>query len=182
MTHPFSTDAFSGVREFIYSASWTRRRLRYEQRTRAADRMLAGRSCDHALFADVLDWAALRQTCREMRRSMPAQPLRDNLVWLSSGFVMRCFDDLYRRTTESYDDTRALLFNRAPRFSNRVCRHMALILVVMQDREDEEDLLAAEMDDYHPRSLILWDRLRDAIPEPVTPHARELVGDEMMDV
>ena len=41
---------------------------------------------------------------------------------------------------------------------------------------------AAEMDDYNPRSLILWDRLHDAIPEPVTPHARELVGDEMMDV
>ena len=108
---------------------------------------------------------------------MPVKPLRDN-----SGFVMRCFDDLYRRTTEPYEHTRALFFNRAPRFSNPVRRHMALILVVLQDREDEEDLLVAEMDDYHPRSLILWHRLRDPIPEPVTPHARELVGDEMMDV
>ena len=114
MTHPFSTDAFSGVREFLYSASWTRRRLRYEQRTRAADRMLAGRSCDHALFADVLDWAALRQTCREMRRSMPAQPLRANLECLSNGFVARCFDDLVRRTTEPYEQ-RGLSSTTAPR-------------------------------------------------------------------
>ena len=177
MTHPFSTDAFSGVREFIYSASWTRSIVGYERQMRTAERMLAGRSCDHALFADVLDWAALRQTCRELRWSMPAQPLRTNLAHVSNGFVSRCFDDLYRRTTESYDRTRALLYNRAPRFSNRVRRHMALILVVLQDREDEE-----EMDDYHPRSLIFLDRLQDPIPEPVTPHARELVGDEMMEV
>ena len=178
MTHPFSTDAFSGVREFLYSASWSRSIVGYEQQMRTAERMLAGRSCDHALFADVLDWAALRQTCRELRWSMPAQPLRTNLKHVSNGFVAECFDDLYRRTTEPYEHTRALFSNRAPRFSNRVRRHMALILVVIQDREDE----AAETDDYHPRSLILWDRLRDAIPEPVTPHARELVGDEMMDV
>ena len=59
---------------------------------------------------------------------------------------------------------------------------MALILVVLQeDREDEEDLLA-EMDDYHRLSFSLWDRLRAPIPEPVTPHARELADDEMMDV
>ena len=181
MTHPFSTDAFSGVREFLYSASWSRRRLRYAQRTRAADRMLAGRSCDHALFADVLDWAALRQTCRELRWRMPAQPLRANLERLSNGFVARCFDDLVRRTTEPYEHTRALLYNRAPRFSNRVRRHMALILVVLEDREDEEDLLA-EMDDYHRLSFSLWDRLRAPIPEPVTPHAQELVDDEIVDV
>ena len=179
MSHPFSTDAFSGVREFLYSASWSRRRLRHEQRTRAADRMLAGRSCDHALFADVLDWAALRQTCKELRWRMPAQPLRANLECLSNGFVWRCFDDLFRRATESYEHTRALLYNRAPRFSNRVRRHMALILVVLEDREAEEDLLA-EMDDYDGWDF--WDRLRDPIHEPVTPHARELVGDEMMDV
>ena len=37
------------------------------------------------------------------------------------------------------------------------------------------------MDDYR-RTLSVWDRLRAPIPEPVTPHARELVGDEMMDV
>ena len=49
MTHPFSTDAFSGVREFLYSASWTRSIVCYEQQMRTADRMLAGRSCDHAL-------------------------------------------------------------------------------------------------------------------------------------
>ena len=100
MSHPFSTDAFSGVREFLYSASWSRRSVRDEQRTCAADRMLAGRSCDHALFADVLNWAALRQTCRELRRSMPAQPLRANLQSLSNCFVARCFQSLVDGTED----------------------------------------------------------------------------------
>ena len=61
MSHPFSIDAFSSVREFLYSAGWARRSVHGEQRTHAADRMLAGRSCDHALFAYYLeDWVALR--------------------------------------------------------------------------------------------------------------------------
>ena len=164
MTHPFSTDAFSSVREFLYSASWSRRPLSYAQRTRAADRMLAGRSCDHALFADVLDWAAVRQTCREMHRSMPAQPLRANLEWLSSGFVARCFHDLLRRTDDTMDHTRALFYHHIG-LGNRDRRHWLLILVVLEDRENEEE---AEMDDYR-RTLSVWDRLRAPIPEPVTP-------------
>ena len=177
MTHPFSTDAFSGVREFLYSASWSRTRLRDEQRTRAAERMLAGRSCDHALFADVLDWAALRQTCREMRRSMPAQPLRANLRSLSNAFVARCFDDLVRRTENPMEQTRALFYSHAPRLGNRERRRWLLMMVVMQDREDDGgSLLEEELDEDYT------DRLRAPIPEPVTPHARELVGDEMMDV
>ena len=102
MTHPFSTDAFSSVREYLYSAGWSRRSVHGEQRTRAADRMLARRSCDHALFADVLDWAALRQTCRELRWRMPAQPLRANLQSLSNCFVARCFQNLVDRTEDSW--------------------------------------------------------------------------------
>ena len=42
MSHPFSTDGFSSVREFLYSAGCARRSVHGEQRTRAADRMLAG--------------------------------------------------------------------------------------------------------------------------------------------
>ena len=168
MTHPFSTDAFSGVREFLYSASWSRTRLRDEQRTRAAERMLAGRSCDHALFADLLDWAALRQTCREMRRSMPAQPLRANLQSLSNCFVARCFEDLVRRCTSTpMEHLRALFYSHIRRLGNQVRRRMLLALVVMEDRELDEDLLVmtGDDDDYDLQG-----------------YARELVGDEIVDV
>ena len=176
MTHPFSTDAFSGVREFLYPASWSRTRLRDEQRTRAADRMLAGRSCDHALFADLRDWAALRQTCRELRRSMPAQPLRANLQRLSNRFVARCFEDLVHRTETPMEHTRAAFYSHAPRLSNRDRRRWLLIMVVMQDRDPDGNLLGEELDEDYV------DRLRAPIPEPVTPHVRELVGDEIVDV
>ena len=177
MTHPFSSDAFSSVREYLYSAGWSRRSVRDAQRACAADRMLAGRSCDHALFADVLDWAALRQTCREMRRSMPAQPLRANLQSLSNRFVARCFEDLVDRTENPMEHTRALFYSHAPRLGNRDRRRWLLIMVVMEDRDPDHHLL--EEDDDEPGYV---DRLRDPIPEPVTPHVRELVDDEMMDV
>ena len=177
MTHPFSTDAFSSVREFLYSASWSRRSVRDEQRTRAAERMLAGRSCDHALFADLRDWAALRQTCREMRQSMPAQPLRANLQSLSNRFVARCFEDLERRTEHPLEQTRAAFYSHAPRLSNREGRRWLLMMVVIKDRDPDQHLLEEDYDE--PGYL---DRLRAPIPEPVTPHVRELVDDEMMDV
>ena len=177
MTHPFSTDAFSSVREFLYSASWSRTRLRDEQRTRAAERMLAGRSCDHALFADLLDWAALRQTCREMRQSMPVEPLRANLQSLSNRFVARCFEDLERRTENPLEQTRAAFYSHAPRLSNWEGRRWLLMMVVIEDRDPDQHLLEEDYDE--PGYL---DRLGAPIPEPVTPHARELVGDEMMDV
>ena len=47
------------------------------------------------------------------------------------------------------------------------------------DREADEDLLEA-MDDYEPRGYT--DRLRAPIHEPVILHARELVGEEIVDV
>ena len=137
-----------------------------EQRTRAADRMLAGRTCDHALFADVLDWAALRQTCRELRRRMPAQPLRANLQSLSNCFVARCFQNLVDRTEEPLEHLRALFYSHARRLGNQERRRMLLALVVMEDREGDEDLLE-EMDDYEPRSYA--DRLRGADPRAGDP-------------
>ena len=179
MAHPFSTDAFSSVREYLYSAGWARRSVRDGQRARAADRMLAGRSCDHALFADVLDWAALRQTCGELRCRMPAQPLRANLQSLSNCFVAKCFQNLVDRTEDSLEHLRALFYSHARRLGNQERRRMLLALVVMEDREADEEMVE-EMDDYDPQDYP--NRLRAPIHEPGTPHARELVGEEMVDV
>ena len=146
---------------------------------RAADRMLAGRSCDHALFADVLDWAALRQTCGELRCRMPAQPLRANLQSLSNCFVATCFQNLVDRTEDPMEHLRALFYSHTRRLGNQERRRMVLALVVMEDREADEEMVE-EMDDYDPQDYP--NRLRAPIHEPVTPHARELVGEEMVDV
>ena len=72
--------------------------------------------------------------------------------------------------------TRALFYSHAPRLGNRERRRWLLIMVVMQDRDPDGNLLEEELDEGYV------DRLRAPIPEPVTPHVRELVGDEMMDV
>ena len=59
---------------------------------------------------------------------------------------------------------------------------MLLALVVMEDRELDEDLLVMTGDDDDYDLQDYRDRLRAPIPEPVTPHVRELVGDEIVDV
>ena len=69
--------------------------------------MLAGRSCDHALFAYLEDWVALLQTCKALRWRMPAQPLRANLQALSNCFVARCFQNLVDRTEDPLEHLRA---------------------------------------------------------------------------
>ena len=97
---------------------------------------------------------------------------------LSNCFVARCFQNLVDRTEDPLEHTRALFYSHA-RLGNRERRRMILIMVVMEDREADEELLE-EMDDYDPQGYP--NRLRAPIHEPVTPHVRQLVGEEMVDV
>ena len=75
MAHAFLTDAFGSLPGFLFSANWFGELRQGEGRDNqvmhAVERMANARTCRHACFANLADWAALRRTCKGLRKKMP---------------------------------------------------------------------------------------------------------------